>query len=170
MILRPRKVRVSYMNRDGWERELGFLHRNLAHYLTHWPTGHEGWSPVPGKSFTLLELASHLYILPLSYAAILGMEPEAKILKLQGGPWAATGPADLLAHLNQGMDALGAALRALSDADFASKPVPWPFGEPVSPESHLLSLVTHLYHHRGQFHLYLKQLGQPVDTDTIFTA
>ncbi|WP_423748994.1 hypothetical protein [Caldibacillus debilis] len=25
-----------------------------------------------------------------------------------------------------------------------------------------------MHHHRGQFHLYLKQLGQPVDTETVY--
>ncbi|HYF79635.1 MAG TPA: DinB family protein [Symbiobacteriaceae bacterium] len=158
------------MDRTLLERELSFLHANLKHYLTYWPEGQEQWSPVPGKAYTLLDLASHLYTQPLGYAAILRGAPPEEIIKIAGGPWDATGPADLLADLERGMAALHAALASLSDEEFAGKAIPWPFGEPLSPAAHLMTLITHIHHHRGQFHLYLKLLGLPVDTGTVYTA
>lgn len=158
------------MDRTLMERELSFLHANLKHYMTHWPEGHENWSPVPGKAFTLLELASHLYTLPLMCAATLRGASNEEVLKLAGGPWDADGPADLLAVLDEGMETLHDELEVFSDTELAEKAIPWPFGEPLSPAAHVMALITHLYHHRGQFHLYLKLLGQPVDTETVFTA
>lgn len=158
------------MDRGLWDRELTFLHRNLRLYLRHWPAGHEAWSAVPGKAFTLLELASHLYTLPHSCAAILRRAPEDEIIRWQGGPWEATGPQDLQRLLDQGMQALKAELERLSDQNLIEKHVPWPFGEPMPPQDHVLALITHMYHHRGQFHLYLKQLGQPVDTESVFAS
>jgi len=154
-------------SRALWEGELDFLRRNLIHYLRHWPQGREDWRPAP-NTFTLLELASHLYGLPKAYAAVLREAPREEIFRLMGGPWSARGPEDLQQMLAEGMEEFRSLLASVPAGEFAVRPVPWPFGEPLTPEQLVLNLVTHMYHHRGQFHVYLKQLGAPVDTETVY--
>lgn len=160
---------MSYNPRVLWEGELEFLRKNLIHYLRYWPAGEEDWRPAP-NAYRLLDLASHLFGLPKAYAAVLREAPREEIFRLTGGPWTARGPEDLQRLLEEGMDEFRSLLAAVPDAEFSARPVPWPFGEPMTPERLVLNLVTHIYHHRGQFHIYLKQLGAPVDTETVYAG
>ncbi|HEY8395078.1 MAG TPA: DinB family protein [Thermaerobacter sp.] len=160
---------MSREPRALWERELDFLRSNLLHYLRYWPPGQEDWRPV-ANAFSLLDLASHLYGLPKAYAAVLREAPREEIFRLMGGPWTARGPEDLRRLLEEGMEEFRTLLATVPAAEFSLRQVPWPFGEPMTPERLVLNLVTHMYHHRGQFHIYLKQLGAAVDTETVYAG
>jgi uncharacterized damage-inducible protein DinB len=78
------------------------------------------------------------------------------------------GADDLRAVLDHGMAALFSAMASLSDEEWETKRLPCPFYPSATAKKHLFQLITHMHHHRGQFHLYLKQLGQPVDTETVY--
>jgi len=154
------------MKKEDFVKELQFLHKNLSHYLTCWPAGKEGWKPAE-NSFSLLELACHLYHLPGDYALILGGKLK-ELEEKSTGEREEKGADDLRAVLDHGMAALFSAMASLSDEEWETKRLPCPFYPSATAKKHLFQLITHMHHHRGQFHLYLKQLGQPVDTETVY--
>jgi uncharacterized damage-inducible protein DinB len=156
------------MCRELLVKQLDFLHKNLLVYLNYWPEGKEDWKPVE-NSFSLLELACHLCNLPDDYVLILQGKIEALNKKMEASSWPEQGPSDIASTLNRSFQELKETIDSFSDEDFTQKMIPWPFGEPLTPKEHLMNLITHMYHHRGQFHLYLKQLGKSVDTDTVFS-
>ena len=153
------------MGRAVWERELEFLRRNLHRYLEHWPAGQEGWRPA-ASAYPLLGLAEHLYGSPAWYMDVVEGGNGETGLQVEGEGPAATEA--LGAALDAGMARVQRMLDETPEDAFAARRVPWPFGDPMTAEGVVLSLVTHMYHHRGQMHLYLKQLGRPVDTDTVY--
>lgn len=147
---------------DYIEKELHFLHQNLTCYLDYWPKEAE---QIGQPSRSLLELASHLYALPAAYCALFDGAREEDLLKLWAGPWQYRSTDDLRDILNTGMTAI-MSHKYLSTNDRLL--LPWPFGDPISPQQHLINLITHMYHHRGQMHLLLKQAGANVDTGTVY--
>lgn len=82
---------------------------------------------------------------------------------------AGRGVNDMRDLLDRGMRRVTDLLGSFSDEEFATKPIPHPFGEPATPERPALSLITHMHHHRGQLHNYLRHLGVAVDTGTLYT-
>lgn len=156
------------MEKEDFLLELQFLHKNLLHYLEYWPEGKNDWQPTE-NSFSLLKLASHLYNLPGDYALILGGELE-KYKEIIKSDWTEKDVNDLKESLDRGVKLLQETIQSFSNAEMTEKLYPWPFGEPLTAKKHLFTLITHMYHHRGQLHLYLKQLGQPVNTETLFHA
>lgn len=144
------------------EKELKFLHQNLNAYLNYWPVD---TTQVDKPTRSLLELASHLYALPAAYCALFNESSEEDLLELWGGPWNYQSTDDLRAVLNQGMTEL-LSHKYLSASDEIL--ILWPFGDPLSPQEHLVNLITHMYHHRGQMHLLLKEAGQNVDTGSLY--
>ncbi|WP_276668020.1 hypothetical protein [Caldibacillus debilis] len=103
------------MKKEDFVKELEFLHKNLSHYLTYWPAGKEGWKPAE-NSFSLLELACHLYHLPGDYALILGGKLK-ELEEKSTGEREEKGADDLRAALDHGMAALFSAMASLSDGN-----------------------------------------------------
>lgn len=149
------------------KKELNFLQENLLHYLNYWPRN-PNWTP-PYASRPFLELANHLYTLPAAYGDLLRGSPNGDLMRLWGGPWDGKSPEDLKSVLLEGTAVLILEADRLMAEDNQA-PVPWPFGDPLTPQEHLMNLITHMYHHRGQLHLYLKQMGAKVDTGTLYTV
>ena len=144
------------------EKELKFLHQNLNCYLEYWPMNTE---QVKNTTYSLLELACHLYTLPAAYCALFNGAPEEDLVKLWGGPWNYQTVDDFREILNTGMTEI-LSLKFLSMSDEVL--IPWPFGDPLCPQEHFINLITHIYHHRGQMHMLLKQAGAEIDTGTIY--
>lgn len=151
--------------KDHLEKELRFLNNNPIHYLNYWPSDPE-WKPT-ASSFSYLTLANHLYTLPAAYAALFKGSPSEELLSLWGGPWHGKSAQDLKMILDSGVHDVMEYIHDLTDSKSGER-IPWPFGEPLLPSEHLLNLITHMYHHRGQMHLYLKQLGAEIDTGTVY--
>ena len=148
--------------------QLAFLHKNVHVYLGRFPGEDRlGWRPAP-EFFTLFELGAHLCAAPAFTAAVLRGEADEEIFK-----WDVPirqGTADDLGRLLD--EAMAACRDALArfDADaFMMAEAPSPFGA-ATPAKHLLDLVTHMHHHRGQLHNYLRALGTGVSTDTLYAA
>lgn len=150
-----------------FKQELNFLQNNLIHYLEYWPTEPE-WKPTD-SSFTFLALANHLYTLPAAYAALFKGAPQDELFRLWGGPWHGETSDDLRAILISGVADVLTYIDDLSPSA-SEEAIPWPFGEPLLPRAHVLNLITHMVHHRGQMHLYLKQMGAAVDTGTVYNV
>lgn len=152
--------------RGLFEKELLFLKNNLIHYLNYWPENPE-WRPTP-SSYSFLTLANHLYTLPAAYNALFRGSSTEELMSLWGGPWHGKSREDLRSILISGVSSIKEFLNDHSSD--LEKHIPWPFGDPLPLQEHLLNLLTHMYHHRGQMHLYLKQLGAEVDTGTVYAG
>jgi len=144
------------------KKELDFLQKNLNCYLQYWPINID---QVNNTTYSLLELASHLYTLPAAYCALFNGIPEDDLLKLWGGPWNYKSIDDFREILDKGMTEI-MSHKFLSMRDEIL--IPWTFGNPISAREHCVNLITHMYHHRGQMHLLLKQAGAKIDTGTIY--
>jgi uncharacterized damage-inducible protein DinB len=153
------------MSRELLLGQLDFLHRNLGHYLQAVPADRFEWRPAP-DFFTLRDLAAHLCGLPAKQHAILtGVTGPA--LDALDVP-AAASLSDLRRLLDDGMAAISAYYRDLTPAAYSTSTIQNPYAGPMTPEQMLLDLVTHLFHHRGQLHNYLRALGAGVDTGTLY--
>lgn len=141
------------------QKELSFLHQNLNCYLNYWP------ADAGSSSSSLLHVASHLYSLPAAYSALFNEAPEEELLKLWGGPWEYKSPEELRGILNKGMTEILSHKFLSANEEIL---IPSPFGDPLHPQEHLVNLITHMYHHRGQMHLLMKQVGAEVDTGTVY--
>lgn len=144
------------------EKELSFLQHNLDCYLNYWPAEAD---KAGNGTWTLLRLAGHLYTLPAAYCALFNGAPEEELMRLWGGPWDCRTADNLRDMLNRGMTEIRS--HKLLSAN-GERLIPWPFGDPLSPQEHLVNLITHMYHHRGQMHLLLKEAGAAVDSGTLY--
>lgn len=157
------------MSKALFMRELDFLHKNVALYLGLFPDDRHDWSPAPNLR-SLFSLASHLAGGPEVGLAILEGRPNEEVYALDE-PVKSGGRAELVAYFDRAMSALKAHVAALSDEEYASKQLRDPFVEgTVTPEQVVMGTITHLYHHRGQYHNYLKELGVRVDTNTVYAT
>jgi uncharacterized damage-inducible protein DinB len=154
------------MMRELLMGQLLFLQKNLPFYLDVWPEGQNDWRPAPGFH-TLFELGCHLCALPSMSAALLGGETDEEILAWDK-PLDEGDAGDLRDLLDAGIFHLREVVKRLPDEEFAVQQVHTPWGPPVTPAQHLLDLVTHMYHHRGQLHNYLRELGCAVSTQTLY--
>jgi hypothetical protein len=135
------------------------------------PTDKLGWQPGP-KFMTLGQLIFHLS---------LGVGDGVRLL--HGGEW----PTDdemlegmkqenlpsccveeALEKLEVDKKTLSDALAAISEQDFASKTLSVPWGMQGKMEVLALSFLEHFTNHKMQLFLYLKMLGLPVNTQTLY--
>ncbi|MEH7239420.1 DinB family protein [Bacillus sp. JJ1562] len=151
-------------------KELTFLRKNLSIYLNYWSSTNTQWQPHK-ETFSTHDLFCHLCLLPKCYSLILmpNNDDDDDILKYWGGPWNYE-PDILEQELESGCNKLTNLLNRMSIEDLTKKKYKWPFGEPLTALEHLHNMFTHVYHHRGQLHLYLKLQGVPVNTNTIYST
>lgn len=146
--------------------ELGFLHANVKRYLAHYPDGQDTWSPAPNLR-SLFSRAGHMAGIPHAALAVLEGRPDEEVFA-PDQPLERGGREELTRCFDEGMARLRRYLEGLSDDDFRGRPVRDPFTGTTTPQAVALGAVAHLYHHRGQLHNYLKELGAPVSTDTLY--
>lgn len=154
------------MSKDLLSGELAFLHDNVKLYLAHYPDDRGDWSPAPALR-SLFSLASHIAGIPHAALAILEGRPDEEVFAFDQ-PLPGGGRDELTRCFDEGMSRFRRYVDALSEEDFRSRPVRDPFVGTVTPQAVVMGAVTHLYHHRGQLHNYLKELGAPVSTDTVY--
>jgi uncharacterized damage-inducible protein DinB len=129
------------------------------------PEDRFAWRPHE-KSWTLIQLATHLARLPQWATRILAKDSFDLAAPLPPAPAPATGRAELLRFFDENAGALRAALERVTDADLA---VEWKLrhGDRVlasHPRAVALRSMglSHMAHHRGQLTVYLRLLGAPV--------
>ncbi len=146
---------------------LDFLHRDIHVCLRRFPGADRlGWCPTPGF-FTLFELGAHLSACPAFMAGALRGDRDGEVHK-----WDVPVRQGTQADLGRLLDGDTAALRAGSDGEaFLTAGVPAPFGA-APAAGHLLNLITHMHHHRGNSTTicYVCELGTGVGTGTLYAA
>jgi hypothetical protein len=94
------------------------------------------------------------------------MEEMEKGMRLESLP--ACSAATALARLEKDKATLREALAGISAGDFAQKVVSVPWGAQGKIETMALYFREHLTNHKQQLFTYLKLLGLPVDTTTLY--
>ncbi len=94
------------------------------------------------------------------------MEQMAKDMKLENLPSCSV--QESLDKLEKDKKVLRAALDGLSEAEFAGKIVETPWGWKGKMERMAISFYEHMTNHKMQLFTYLKLLGLPVNTETLY--
>jgi uncharacterized damage-inducible protein DinB len=76
--------------------------------------------------------------------------------------------AEALANLEKDKTTLRSILDAMSEEDFATKLISVPWGWKSKAEKMALDFRDHFVHHKMQLFTYLKMLGLPVNTETLY--
>lgn len=147
-------------------KEIEFLKLNVSNYIVMYNQENAQWSP-DSRLRSLLSLTNHICGLPSVAVAILNGEPEETVFALDE-PVKENSTEAFLSFFQNGCEELSSLLTSLTIDEFLNKPILNPFGGTSSPEKISIDTITHLYHHRGQLHNYLKMLGQPISTETLF--
>lgn len=77
---------------------------------------------------------------------------------------------EALARLEQDRSTLRDLLAGMTEEEFANKIVSVPWGWEFKMEKMALSFRDHFAHHKMQLFTYLKLLGLPVNTETLYTG
>lgn len=127
---------------------------------------HLSWRPREGMR-SLAELANHLAQIPAIDLQILKgtqehviSEQERQLIRDGGEGWVEV--------MRQGLSDMQRFMEKLSVDNFEHDSGTAYYGRTQTYSQWLLEALTHIYHHRGQLHNYLKQLGYPVNTRTLY--
>ncbi|WP_054706603.1 DinB family protein [Bacillus sp. JCM 19041] len=125
----------------------------------------EDWGFRPTEQMrSLMELAQHIVAIPEIDLNIWQEKDQETIQVLEEKYNKLESTDDLISAMNDGFNEYKAYMTSLSDQDFLSKETKPFYLEKREIQAHwLVEEVSHLFHHRGQFFTYLKQLGYDVN-------
>lgn len=137
------------------------------------PEGKEDWAPAEGF-MTLGHVLKHLgenwciiKMMMTNEWPFANMEEAAEVMKLENLPSCA--PADAWPAMEKDLeDAVAHLTGEVSDDDFFNLEVSAPWGFKGKVWESVLEAVTHQLNHKMQLHLYMKLLGLPVNTETLY--
>lgn len=156
------------MNKELLLKELHFLKDNMSHYILMYEEDLADWTP-HNNLRSLFSLVNHISGIPMMTAAILEQLPDECIFPLDEPFMVQHIDTPGLYHFFlDGFKKLETFVNAIPNDEFNTKLIRHPFGEKVTPAKVTFDAITHLYHHRGQLHNYLKELGHLISTDTLF--
>ena len=146
--------------------ELERIARSCCHILRQAAPEHYDFAPVRGMR-TLHELSNHLAQIPLVDLRILRSskqdevrELEESLLREDADGWCAL--------LREGYSEVRQYMENLSFDAYENNSGTAFYGRTQTNAQWLLEIITHLYHHRSQLFTYLKLLGYPVNTKTLY--
>ena len=143
------------------------------------PTDKLDWKPMEGNFLTLGQVLEHLTTGLEGVRCFItgdwGMEltpegelpPEMEVLP-PAEKFPSCDPYAALKKLDESYKSAKESLGRLSEEDFRSKMVKPPWGEEGPMWEMLLSLLEHQINHKFQLFFYLKMLGLPVNTITLY--
>jgi uncharacterized damage-inducible protein DinB len=137
------------------------------------PADKLGWRPKP-NFMSLGQVICHLSegitqeLRCLSTGEWPSQEKMAELMKLENFP--ACSVEEALQKLEKDRAALREFLESLSEEDFSQKAVSTPWGMQGKMEAMALSFREHFTNHKMQLFTYLKLLGLPVDTGTLYSG
>jgi len=161
---------ISYMDK---------LRRPTETLMKMAPPDRLDWKPAEGNFLTLEQVLDHLTTgLEGVRCFITGdwgveltpegeLPPEMEVLP-PAEKFPSCDPETALKKLDESYKIAKEALGRLSEEDFRSKIVKAPWGEEGPMWAMLLSLLEHQINHKYQLFFYLKMLGLPVNTITLY--
>jgi uncharacterized damage-inducible protein DinB len=146
--------------------ELERLAANCRRLLALPRAEHLDWRPAANMR-SLAELANHLAQIPAVDLQILKGAPEEQIGTLEQ-ELLRSEPAAWVEVMGQGLTDLLRYMEKLSVDNFEHDSATAYYGRTQTHAQWLFEILGHLYHHRAQLFNYLKQLGYPVNTRTLY--
>jgi uncharacterized damage-inducible protein DinB len=146
--------------------ELEWISGNCQRLIRMVKPEHLDYRPFP-EMRSLLELLNHLAQIPAIDLLILRGAAEGEVQKAEQA-WFRNTPDEAADALRQGSLALREYIDKLSLDQFENESGTAFYGRTQTNAKWLLEIVTHLYHHRAQLHMYLKLNGYPVNTRTLY--
>ena len=146
------------------------LRGNIAALIRLVPPTALEWQPTP-STMTMRALIRHLTGVADARALALALMGQAGAMVVRGEPATASSPAQLAAMYEHvasgGLERLRNIPRDRVQSALAG-PATLPWGAPSTVEGLAWATFEHEVHHRTQLFLYLKMLGVPVDTQTLW--
>lgn len=147
------------------------IYRPTAKLISLAPAGQLDWKPAAGNSMTLGQLLHHLSTCPgIFVAAVNNAFPPADAFQkfIQEDLKHTTTPEVAAREASRGWEEAKATLSGVSEADFQTKLVNIPWGPPIPLWRASLGMAEHWANHKYQLFFYLKLLGLPVNTMTLY--
>ncbi len=149
------------------------IHRPSAKLISMASAGKLDWKPASGNYMNLGQLLHHLSTCPGGFVmAVNNAFPPSDAFQkfLQEDLKNTKTPEVAGRELSRGWDEAKAALSGLSLADFQVRMVAVPWGPPMPLWRTCLAMAEHWANHKYQLFFYLKLLGQPVNTMTLYAG
>ena len=149
------------------------IYRPSAKLISLAPANKLDWKPGKGNYMTLGQLLHHLAMCPGALvAAVNNAFPPAEAFQkfVEEDLKNTKGPDVAGRELSRGWDEARATLSRVSDADFLGKTVAVPWGPPTPLWRTCLEMADHWANHKYQLFFYLKLLGLPVNTMTLYVG
>ncbi|MFC0015176.1 MULTISPECIES: DinB family protein [Allobacillus] len=129
------------------------------------------WAFRPAENMrTLRELAIHLVSIPETDLYILKEEPLEKVQELENKYSQLHTATDMGVVFEEGYHALCEYMSSLSEEEFFNKKTKAFYMEDGHTQAQWLAEIqSHVFHHRGQFYNYLKQLQYDVTMADLYT-
>ena len=149
------------------------IHRPSAKLISLAPASKLDWKPGPGNVMSLGQLLHHLSTCPggLVMAVNNAFPPGDVFQKFVQEDLKITKTPEIAGReLSRGWDEVKAALAGISPTDFQGRMVSVPWGPPMPMWRTCLGMAEHWVNHKYQLFFYLKLLGQPVNTMTLYAG
>lgn len=149
------------------------IYRPSAKLISLAPAGKLDWKPAQGDSMSLGQLLHHLSTCPGGFVmAVNNAFPPSDTFQkfIQEDLKNSKTPEVAGRELSRGWDEAKAALLGVSAAAFQAQMVAVPWGPPMPLWRTCLSMAEHWVNHKYQLFFYLKLLGQPVNTMTLYAG
>lgn len=159
------------MNKDEYRQYVLDAYKPAETMMRMAPADKLDWKPAP-NFMSLGQLLHHLSEGVGSGLEMLvrgnwpSMEEMEKGMKQENLP--SCSAEEALRRLEQDKAALHDVLAGISEEDFANKVVSVPWGWKSKMERMALDFREHFIHHKMQLFTYLKLLGLPVNTETLY--
>jgi uncharacterized damage-inducible protein DinB len=161
------------MDKAGFLSFFKGIHRPSAKLISLAPADKLGWRPADVNMMTLGQLLRHLADCPrhLATAARNAFPAAAEFARANDEALAKTAaPAEAGQILEANHAEAVKAIESLSEADFQKQEIAVPWGPPSPMHQALLAMAMHQSNHKMQLFLYLKILGLPVNTMTLYAG
>jgi hypothetical protein len=149
------------------------IYRPTVKLISLVPAGKLDWRPYPGDFMTLGQLLHHLSGCPGGILMALRNAfppPEAFGRFLQEDLKRTKSAEDAESWLFRGWGETKTALTALRPVEFEGLMVTVPWGPPIPMWRACLGMAEHWLNHKYQLFFYLKLMGQPVNTMTLYAG
>ena len=149
------------------------IHRPSAKLISLAPASKLDWKPGPGNVMSLGQLLHHLSTCPGGLVmAVNNAFPPGDVFQkfIQEDLKITKTPEIAGRELSRGWDEVKAALAGISPTDFQGRMVSVPWGPPMPMWRTCLGMAEHWVNHKYQLFFYLKLMGQPVNTMTLYAG
>ncbi len=149
------------------------IYRPTAKLISLAPAEKLDWKPAQGNYMSLGQLLHHLSTCPgIFVAAVNNAFPPAESFQkfLEEDLKNTKTPEVAAREASRGWNAAQAALSGVTPAEFQARMVTVPFGPPMPLWRTCLAMAEHWVNHKYQLFFYLKLLGLPMNTMTLYAG